>query len=274
MSYKTILVYVDQSKHSPARVKLAAALAIAHDAHLIGVAVTGISRFIYPDGMVFINSVIDTLRGHAQRNLDHFEEMVKKMGVNSYERRISEDDAPGALALQARYSDLVVLSQTDLSEGDGAAISSLPEYVMLNSSRPVLTLPYAGKFDNIGRNILVAWDGSMEATHAISNALPMLKRARKVTIAVFNPAQRFDAHGQQPGADMGLYLARHGVEIDIMEENTELDVGNALLSLAADKGSDLLVMGGYGHSRFREVLLGGVTSMILDTMTLPVLMSH
>jgi len=274
MSYKTIVVYVDQSSHSAQRIRLAAEIAIAHDAHLIGLAVTGISRFIYPDGMVFVTSVIGTLRERAQHSLDRFEETVKKVGVNSYECRISEDDAQGALALQARYSDLVVVSQMDLNERDGADVSDLPEYVMLNSSRPVLIVPYAGKFDDIGRNILVAWDGSMESTHAISNALPMLKKAKKATIAVFNPDQRFDAHGEQPGADMGLYLARHGVEIEILEERTELDVGNALLSLAADKGSDLLVMGGYGHSRFREVLLGGVTSMVLNTMTLPVLMSH
>ncbi|ASU38842.1 universal stress protein [Herbaspirillum sp. meg3] len=274
MSYKTILVYVDQSRRSAERIKLAAEIAIAHDAHLIGVAVTGISRFIYPDGMVFVTSVIDTLRQRAQHSLDQFEETVKKMGVNSYERRVSEDDAQGALALQARYSDLVVVSQMDLSEPDAVDISDLPEYVMLNSSKPVLVVPYAGKFSDTGSNILVAWDGSMEATHAIANALPMLKRAKKVTLAIFNQSQRFATHGEQPGADIGLYLARHGVKIEIEEENTELDVGNALLSLAADKGADLLVMGGYGHSRFREVLLGGVTSLILNTMTLPVLLSH
>ncbi|AKZ63478.1 universal stress protein [Herbaspirillum hiltneri N3] len=274
MSYKTILVYIDQSSHCAGRIKIAAEIAIAHDAHLVGVAVTGISRFIYPDGMVFVTSVIDGLRERAQRSLDRFEETVKRIGVNSYESRISEDDAQGALAQQARYSDLIVVSQIDLNERDGADISDLPEYVMLNSSRPVLTIPYAGTFENVGRNALIAWDGSMEATHAITNAMPMLKKAHNVTIALFNAARQFDVHGEQPGADIALYLARHGVKIDVVEERTEIDVGNALLSLAADKGADLLVMGGYGHSRFQEVLLGGVTSTILDTMTLPVLMSH
>jgi len=274
MSYKTILVHVDQSRHAAGRIKLAAEIAIAEDAHLVGVAVTGISRFIYPDGMVFVTSVVDTLRLRAERDLDQFEEIVKRMGVNSYERRVSEDDAAGALALQARYSDLVVVSQTDLNERDGSEISNLPEYVMLNASRPVLTVPYAGKFENIGRNVLVAWDGTREATHAVTNALPVLKRANNVTIVLFNAAAQFGVHGEQPGADIALYLARHGVKINVIEEKTELDIGNALLSLAADQGADLLVMGGYGHSRFREMLLGGVTSTILNTMTIPVLMSH
>ena len=114
----------------------------------------------------------------------------------------------------------------------------------------------------------------MEATRAVTNALPLLTRARHVTLVVFNVSRFNGAHGQEPGADIALYLARHGVKVSVSSQFTELDIGNALLSLAADKGADLLVMGSYGHTRFREVLLGGVTQTILKTMTLPVLMSH
>lgn len=274
MSYKTILVYIDQSRLCAGRIKLAAEIAIAHDAHLVGVAVTGLSRFIYPESVAFVTTVIDPLLERAQHQLEQFESTVKRLGVNSYESRLSEDDARGALALQARYADLVIVSQMDLGERDAVEVADLAEYVMLNSSRPVLTVPYAGSFEQLGRRPLVAWDGSMEASRAISNALPMLKRAEQVTIALFNTERRFGTHGEQPGADIALYLARHGVSINVVEQETDIDIGNALLSLAADTGADLLVMGGYGHSRFREVLLGGVTATILNTMTVPVLMSH
>jgi nucleotide-binding universal stress UspA family protein len=273
MTYKTILVHVDQSRHAAARIRLAAQLAASQEAHLVGTSMTGISRFIYPDGVVFIGSVIDSLRESAQTELQKFEESARREGV-TFERRLSEDDPAGALVLQARYADLVVLSQTDPDERDSGDVYDLPEYVMLNTARPVLTIPYAGVFDKVGTHILVAWDGSMEATRAVTNALPFLRRARNVDVVLFNPDALYDVHGQQPGADIALYLARHGVNVNVLQQPTELDIGNALLSLAADTGADLLVMGGYGHTRFREVLLGGVTKTILNCMTLPVLFSH
>ena len=274
MSYKTVLVHVDQSQHCAARVKVAAEIAVAQEAHLDGAAMTGVSRYIYPEGALYLSAMLDTQRQHANEELDQFEAIAKANGVLSYETRLGEDDAAGGLALQARYSDLVILSQADPSESNNAELADLPEYVMLNAPRPVLTIPYAGKFSNIGSNVLVAWDGTMEATRAVNAALPFLKRAKNVNVVIFNASKRYGAHGEQPGADIALYLARHGVKVTVLQEVTDLDIGNALLSLAADKGSDLLVMGGYGHTRFREVLLGGVTLTILKTMTLPVLMAH
>lgn len=118
--------------------------------------------------------------------------------------------------------------------------------------------------------------------HAITQTLPILKQAELVQIAVFNPDDNPGLHGDQPGADIALYLARHGVKAEASVHYTDedrvekrkLDVGNALLSLANDFGSDLLVMGAYGHSRWRETFLGGVTKTILESMTIPVLMSH
>ncbi|MGZ5859093.1 MAG: universal stress protein, partial [Burkholderiaceae bacterium] len=130
------------------------------------------------------------------------------------------------------------------------------------------------QFNHVGQNVLVGWDGSMEATRAITNAIPLLKRAKNVTVVLFNPASQSDVHGEQPGADIGLFLARHHIKIDVLQKNTNVDIGNAMLSIAADLQSDLVVMGGYGHTRFREVILGGVTMTILNSMTVPVLMSH
>lgn len=280
MSYKTILVHVDQSRHTAARIKIAAKMALVDNAHLIGVAMTGISRFVYQDSEVdltrtIVAPYIDSFYERAHQALAEFDAIAAAMGVLSYEKRLVDDEPEGGLSLQARYCDLVVIGQADPDESNFSVVSDIPEYVMLNCAHPVLIVPHAGRFDRVGANVLVAWDESMEATRAVAGAIPLLKRAKNVSVALFNPSSaQPGVHGQQPGADIALYLARHGIKIDVMQQHTELDVGNALLSLAADMRSDLLVMGGYGHTRFREVLLGGVTMTVLRTMTIPVLMSH
>ena len=166
------------------------------------------------------------------------------------------------------------MSQIDTREALPGIMSDFPEYVVMNAGRPVLLVPYAGEFPHVGRKVLLAWDGSMEASRAINGAMPMLRQAQEVKVVVFNAEQQVNVHGQQPGADLALYLARHGVKVDVLQETTEQDSGNALLSLAADVNADLLVMGCYAHSRFREMLLGGATRTVLESMTLPVLMSH
>ena len=279
MSYKTILVHVDTSEHAPARIRIAAAIAIAENAHLIGAAMSGISRFVYQDSaidltMTVVAAHLDALYQRANQALATFDAIAQELGVLSFERRLVDDDPEGGLCLQARYSDLVVVGQTDPDDPAAAVIADLPEYVTLNCGRPVLVVPYSGQFQQVGKNILIAWDGSREAVSAITGAIPLLRRADNVTLALFNPSTQFDAHGEQPGADLALYLARHGIKIDVATQHTKIEIGDALLSLAADLGSDLIVMGSYGHTRFREVLLGGVTKTVLKTMTVPVFMVH
>ena len=151
---------------------------------------------------------------------------------------------------------------------------SFPESVVMNSVRPVLVLPSVYRFSALPSHAVVAWDGSLTAARAIAGALPLLKRAGKASLAIFNPGERPDTHGEQPGADMALYLSRQGVQVEVLIRETKNDAGEALLSLCADEGADLLVMGAFGHTRFRELLLGGATRQILDSMTVPVLMAH
>ena len=279
MSYKTILVHVDQSKHAAERIRIAAQIALEQDAHLVGVAMTGISRFLYQDSAIDLNRTliaqhIDFLNDQGQQALAQFDAIAENMGLPSVETRLVHDEAEGGLAVHARYADLVVLSQSDPDAPVSGVIADLPEYVMLNCARPVLIVPHAGQFAHPGSHPLIAWDASIEATRAVTNAIPLLQGARKVTLALINPSSQLDAHGDEPGADIALYLARHGINVDVVVHQTKIDAGNALLSMAADLGSDLLVMGGYGHTRFREMVIGGVTKTVLDTMTLPVLMSH
>ncbi len=141
--------------------------------------------------------------------------------------------------------------------------------------RPVLVVPYAGRFEACGRRVLVAWNASRAATRAVNDAMPLLAGAETVTVLCVDPDEDRRAHGDVPGADVAVHLARHGVKARV--ESTAsggIGVGNAVLSRASDIGADLLVMGAYGHTRVRELLLGGATRTILESMTVPVLLSH
>lgn len=287
MSYKTILVHVDETSRSIERIRLAAELSRRFESHLIGIGMTGISHFIYQNARVThtnpnLSMHLDFLRTMAENAMAAFEPAVRELNLTSFEQRLVDDDAASGFCLHARYSDLLVIGQNDPEHISPAVMSDFPEEVVLHSGRPVLIVPYAGQFPQVGKRILISWDASREATRAITYALPLLKNADIVQLVVFNPGNDAELHGEEPGADIALYLARHGVKVEVSHHHTgqdpvsrnKLDVGNALLSLANDFGSDLLVMGAYGHSRFRETILGGVTRTILETMTLPVLMSH
>jgi nucleotide-binding universal stress UspA family protein len=279
MSYRTILVHVDPSKRTPERVALAAQLAMAEDAHLVGAAMTGLTQFIYQCGAVdpsagFVAPDLSFLNECADLALAGFRAQVERLGVRSWEARRLDEDAEAGLALQARYADLVVLGQPEAGEDSPGIIATLPEYVLLNSMRPVLVLPRAGRFERVDRHALLAWDGSLEATRALTAAIPLLRRAGLVTLAVFHPTAHNSVHGEVPGADIALYLARHGVKVEVSERPAADDIGEAILSLAAELDADLIVMGGYGHARLREMVLGGATSTVLRAMTVPVLMAH
>ncbi|MEO8407494.1 MAG: universal stress protein [Oxalobacteraceae bacterium] len=299
MSFKTILVHVDESKHAAECIRIASEIAVAENAHLIGAAMTGVSRYLYRDQTFIDNdpglvSHMTFLRDRASRALQQFEPLAQKIGVHSFEQRVIDDEAAGGICLQARYSDLVVVGQIDPDEPSPVVLSDFPEHVLLNCGRPVLVIPYAGHFQTVGKRVLIAWDGSKEATRAVTNAIPLLKRAEIAHIVIFNNDPKTDIHGAQRRADIALYLARHGVKVEISlqasgtsqrmqtvdnktgeaQQFSGMDIGNCLLSLASDMNVDLLVMGGYGHSRFRETMLGGVTRTMMQSMTVPVLMSH
>lgn len=280
-AYKTIAVHVNQSPRTLARIKLAARWAGAFDAHLVGVAATGLPTSFYVgglagEGVAMASTYSDLLMEQGKTALAMFESVADREGIRSYEKRLLEEEAGVAVCLQARYSDLVVVGQDDPDEMAPAQRAMVAEYAVLNSANPVLIVPYAGEFSGVPRRVLAAWDGSAEAARAVHGALPLLKQAEMVQIAVFNPQIGPDAHGEEPGADIAMFLARHGVKVEVSTQATggDIDIGNAILSHAADTNTDLLVMGAYGHARFRQMLLGGTTRTVLRSMTVPVLMSH
>ena len=276
--YKTILVHVDSGPHAAERIELAARLAAAHEAHLVGTAMTGVSPSMYPvggfDPVMVAAFPLEQLRNEAEHALDAFEARVRVTALGSFERRRIDEEAGMGLCLQARYCDLVVIGQTPAADGPALLRSGVPEYVLLHCARPVLVVPALGAPGPLGDKVTVAWNGSTNALRAITSAIPLLRRARQVQLVVINPAHDGTMHGEIPGADIGLYMARHGVRVEVCALDSDSDAGPALLKHAADNGADLIVMGAYGHSRFREILLGGATRSALLTSGLPLWMAH
>jgi nucleotide-binding universal stress UspA family protein len=276
MSFKTILVHIDSGKRCSVRVDVAIRLAFQHDAHLVGL--QALAPF-EPPGYVMAEmgpAILEAQRQVAATEIaraeTEFTRQTSDAGLRNVEWRNAVDDPVEAMTLHARYADLIVIGQSDPADHLHTPVD-FPERLVLAAGRPVLILPAIGSFPSTGKRILVAWNPSREATRAVTDAIPLLRLADKVHVMAVNP--RAGEHGAVAGADIGLYLARHGVRVEVKTDHgAEIDVGNELLSRAADLDADLIVMGGYGHSRLKEWVLGGATRTILESMTVPVLMSH
>jgi nucleotide-binding universal stress UspA family protein len=150
-----------------------------------------------------------------------------------------------------------------------------PEDIIVGGGRPVLVVPYAGEFAVIGRRVLIAWDGTREASRALHDALPLIAKAEAVTVMTVH-AREADLDKSRPSLHRVVrHLERHGIAARTEEAvRGDVPVADLLLSRAADLDVDLMVTGAYHHSQFREALLGGVSRDLLDHMTVPVLMAH
>lgn len=277
MLYKDILVHVDGSKSNAARLSAAADLAGEYGAHLTGLYVlpwTNMPAYAeFQVGPEIIEAQERAAKQQAESAEAAFLEISRKSGIPT-EWRCVEGEMVSTLSLHGRYADLIVVGQS--GDEDPLAVSDgLADDLVIESGRPVLIIPYIGVTRAIGKRVLVAWNASREAVRAISDALPLLKRADQVSVVAVNPQSGPRAHGDVACADMCLHLARHGVKAEAQELRADdIEVGDILLSRAADAGVDLIVMGAYGHSRLREIILGGATKQLLKQMTVPVLMSH
>jgi nucleotide-binding universal stress UspA family protein len=276
MPYKTLLVHVDNGKRAPLRVDIACQLAKQSDAHLIGLhalTVVKLPSYALAEGGVQVRELHERmLRESAAAAEQVFKKGVQTAGLAKSEWRMSRRDAAESVPVHGRYADLLIIGQP--SETDGSGVEpDFAERLLLAAGRPVLLIPYAGDFPAVGKRVLVAWNAGREATRAITDAIPILREAQQVDVIAFNPKDA--PHGEVPGADIGLYLARHGIKVTVSQQSAEdVDVGNQLLSRAADLDVDLIVMGAYGQPRMKELVLGGATRTVLKSMTVPVLMSH
>jgi len=278
--YKTILMYADQFSGFEQRLQVAAALAREEDSHLIGTVASGGPQLDYivfgamtlapPPAMDY-----EPLRAAAREQLARFHERCRQLGVASYETRFQDCSAVEALILQSLYCDLAIVGQSDLSDRSLVWSTRLPAYLALHIARPLLVIPEQDvAMARSVESVVIAWNASVEASHAVAGALPLLRRAHRVRIAIVNPGRNLGRHGDEPGADLATYLARHGVRTEVLRRETSEESGAALCAIAQESGADLIVAGAFGHSRFQEWVLGGTTRYLLSHSTLPVLLAH
>jgi nucleotide-binding universal stress UspA family protein len=276
MSYKTILVHIDPGKHCEKRLGIAIRLASNYGACLAGLYV--FSPYIPPGYiMAQMGEEIEAAQNKIavesmSRAEEAFRTQTSAAGLDDVEWHNAYDEPVHAMALRAQYADLVVIGQSDSTDDSGIAMD-FPERLVMSTARPVLIIPHTGDFPSIGKRILVAWNATEEATRAIANAMPLLGSADSVYVMAVNC--KSTKQEVLRSDNMVRYLERLGIQAEIKDLfKVEIDAGNELLSRASDLSADLVVMGCYGHSRLREWVLGGATRTMLESMTVPVLMSH
>jgi nucleotide-binding universal stress UspA family protein len=255
----------------------AISLATAFGAHLSGI---GFAYEVVVPGTVFGGVGADLIQAQRETSLqvtrtavESFEAAVRRTGVSAETHVLEASTATAAdtFGRLARRFDLAIVAQ---AEPDGSPSRELIiEAVLFESGRPVLIVPYIQEEGLKLDRVMVCWDGSRNAARAVGDAMPFLARAKAVEVVVVTgDAGKSD---EIPGADIAHHLARHRLQVELRRIVAgDLDVANTILSHAADAGTDFIVMGGYGHSRLREFVLGGATRGILQSMTVPTLMSH
>ncbi len=273
---KDIVVNLGLGASDPAA-DFAISVASAFEAHLLGVG------FVYdpviPGSVMggippeFIESQRAESESKAKNAIARFEQAAKRAGL-SYETRTLNASISGAatrLGYLARRVDLAIVGQPERNKATATEV--VDEGVLFESGRPVIFVPYIQKTGLKLDRVMICWDGSRAATRAINDGMPFLEKAKQIELVIV--ASKAGRANELTGADMGQHLARHGLKVEVKRiTSPDIDVTSTILSYAADSSTDMIVMGGYGHSRLREFILGGVTRGLLETMTVPTLMSH
>ncbi|AXK71047.1 universal stress protein [Lysobacter sp. TY2-98] len=226
---------------------------------------------------VVLEQSLTLQRDTAEARAVRFRETLKSRDI-VFDVHVAEAHTaavPHLLALEARYADLVVVAAAGPKTADTPALHAAFATLLFESGRPVLTIPHDGDVRFPIRRAAVAWRPTPEAARAVHDALPLLPKGAHVDVLVIEPMLGDRDHGQEPGADIAAHLARHGLEVSVQVHPTARGgVGNDLLLTAVESRSDLIICGGYGHSRAREWAFGGATRELLWRSHVPVLFSH
>jgi nucleotide-binding universal stress UspA family protein len=256
LSYKTILVHLNDKRRAETVLEPAVQLATRYNFHLVALHVAAEHRD--SDDIVATFSRMTT------------------MGAFVAERQLLEaynDNLASVVLERGRGADLIIAGQTD-PDWDLAPLRNFPERLALESGRPVLVIPYVERYPRIGCNVVVAWKAGRESARAVFDALPILKEAENVHILEVKERPNRGT-SLAPDSSIAPSLARHGIKPTIRTSiASDISVGDQILARLADLDADLLVMGAYGHSRMRELVFGGATRLIARYMTVPTLFSH
>lgn len=273
---KDILVNLGLGPNDPAG-DYAVSMAEIFEAHLLAVAVSydpiipgTVMGGIPPE---IIEGQRRELDKKARTAMARFEQAAKRAGISSETRVINESlqGAADTIGRIGRRFDLIIVGQPDRRKSSADQV--VDEGVLFESGRPVIFVPFIQKGSAKLDRIMICWDGGRAAARAVADALPLLKKAKQVEVAIIS--DKPSKSDEVPGADLGQHLARHGFKVDVKHiTSPDIDVPSTILSHASDSSADMIVMGGYGHSRLREFVLGGATRGLLESMTVPVLMSH
>lgn len=223
-------------------------------------------------------SVYEELRETGEANAARLRGRLQRESI-SWEVRVVESfsvDAPSSIALHARYADVAILTAAPQRPARDAAVAdAFFDALLFESGRPLLVIPPHHPIVLPIAHAVVAWQPSRESTRALHDALPLLRNAKTVDVVMVDPVIGESHHGEQPGADIATHLARQGIRVNVVVHARQHEtVATALLRHAAESGAQLLVAGGYGHSRMREWVLGGTTRELLEAICLPILFSH
>ena len=283
--FKDILVpYVNAgSEQAPAAAAMA--LAEAFDAHVAMLVTIDVPPPMPSDWGAMAYDIYARLHEEARKRADERVEVLRGKFAHSvvpFDIRTAEAVSlhpQNAAALQARYADLTVLPAMSRDGTDNMFVHDYFHDILRHSGRPVLVVPEGHTATLPPKRAVIAWKPTREASRAVADAMPLLHKADAVDVLVIDPAVGESAHGGghgcEPGADIAVHLARHGLRVEVVTRpRMNFSVAYAVLDYARMVGADLIVAGGYGHSRLREAMLGGTTRELLQTTHLPVLFSH
>ncbi|MCH9672831.1 MAG: universal stress protein [Gammaproteobacteria bacterium] len=273
MTVKTLLVHVDNAKACEGRIAAAAALANRFDAELSGIYVTESFPYGYADGMMLSPTVVqrveEEIAASAKAAEDAFCDAAASVTSGTRWTALTGPRME-RLSVAARCVDLAIVGQHNADDARSPSVG-LAGDIALTAGRPVLMIPSIGAGSPIGERPMVAWNGSREAARAVTDAMPFLLAASRVDLFAVG-----DVAAQGASAsDAAAHLARHGIDVEMHAlPGDKYEPEDYLLSYAVDLGTDLLVMGAYGHSRTREFVFGGVTRTVLSEVLIPTLLSH
>lgn len=274
--FKDLLVSLSVNGKGDAAIDYAVAFAEAFKAHATAVAFAYepvIAMSVMGDmPSTYLDSQRQENEAAAETARAAYDKAAARAGISADSHVISTGVAGAAdqFGRMARRFDLSIVRQAQ--EESGGAEDLLVESALFQSGRPVIVVPYIHKAGLATDRIMVCWDAGRTAARALNDAMPLLARAKTVDVVMVTGED--GKHDEVPGVDIGQHLARHGLNVEVKRIVAEGDVQGTLLSYAADSSADMLVMGGYGHSRLREFILGGVTRKMLAAMTVPCFMSH
>lgn len=275
MALKNLLVHVGDDKLSDARITAACTMARNSDADVTGLYVRPYPVVIPAAPIGGAVPVIEGLSEAFEKACDEAQERFSKITEREgVQGNWHEDDGDAAerIALHARYADLSVIGQWSPDDTPDRLPRDLAALVALSSGRPVMMLPYAGDHSLAFKRVMLCWNGTRESARAAHDMLAVMPEGTHVDVLCVDPD---DAGERDPGADIARLLASHGLEVDAHRMSSgDISVSDTILSASSDFGSDLIVMGAYGHARFQEIAFGGATRDIMQAAPVPLLLSH